>query len=293
MSYDVQILADSICDYPRLTTMQVTFPRYVLAEFNTHRVFSRNSASSRAIPVATMLERVEQAPFVPFYWGKNQKGMQADEELDDKTISEAERQWRAAADDAAYRARALMNIGVHKQITNRLLEPFLWHTVIVTATEWENFFNLRCHPDASPELRNAAVLMREVYESHVPRELKQGEWHLPLWHGEDVEESKRGELRTGGGYYGLLCKRQDFKGVPAAAWISAARCARVSYLTHDGVRDTTADIDLATRLLKAGHMSPFEHPAVAFADLKYQFNGNFRGWTQLRKCIKGEEVFRP
>jgi len=272
MDYSAKILADSVSPVGvRLTTFEVTFPRIVLAEFNTHREFSRNSASSRAIPVEKQIAKIMADPFVPIYWGRNQKGMQAEQELtqDERILAEAN--WLDMRDEAVRRARNLLDIGVHKQITNRLLEPWMWHTVIVTATQWENYFNLRCHPDAQPEIQRIAKMMRDLYESSSPVALQAGEWHLPL-----VEPGEVMEL-VGGGF--------DVKKV------SAGRCARVSYLTHDGRRAPAEDALLCDRLLSSGHLSPLEHPAMALDTL--QRNGNFIGWMQLRKTLPGEAVFRP
>jgi thymidylate synthase ThyX len=270
MSYTVQILADSVSPGGvRLTTMQVTYPRIIHAEFMTHRVFSRNSASSRAIPVGTMLRRVAEDPFLPVYWGKNQKGMQADRELDDHERTVATDRWLRARDLAVASVEQLLTLGVHKQIANRLLEPFLWHTVIVTATEWDNFYGLRCHRDAQPEIRVAAQLMRDAHDASTPVQILDSGWHLPLV--PDLEA-----LITAGHL------------IEEIARISCARCARVSYLTHDGQRDPKADIDLADRLQTSGHMSPFEHAATPG---RAKFYGNFWGWEQYRKRLHGEDVF--
>jgi thymidylate synthase ThyX len=275
MAYACRILADSISPAGiRLTTLEVTFPRIVLAEFNTHRMLSRNSASSRAIPVEKQIARVETDPFVPIYWGKNQRGMTADAEL---TAAEQERAvevWLNARDAAVIRARALLSIGVHKQITNRLLEPFMWHTVIVTATEWENFFALRCHPAAQPEIRCIAEMMQAAMAESWPRGIGpggEGHWHLPLidWDDEVDASIRPADLPK----------------------VSAGRCARVSYLTHDGKRDPAADIELCERLMASGHMSPLEHVARPQVGPPI-FEGNFRGWTSLRKTYPNEAVFR-
>lgn len=287
MSYACKILADSVNPHDdRLTTFEVTFPRIVLAEFNTHRMLSRNSASSRAIPVEKQIKRVMEDPFIPVYWGKNQKGMQAEKELSASEKEDAVNQWLWARRDAVLQAQRLAEIGVHKQITNRLLEPFIWHTVIASGTDWQNFFNLRCHKDAQPEIRQIAVMMRDAYQAGKPRELKEGEWHLPLvdWNGPD------GEFLEGPLPANPLTGQQDDAAWTLAAKISAGRCARVSYLTHDGKRDPQADIDLCDRLVSSGHMSPLEHPAQAMNNgLMY---GNFQGWLQYRKTILGEAVFQ-
>lgn len=268
MGYEAKILADSLSPAGvRLTTMQVTFPRIVLAEFNTHRMLSRNSASSRAIPVRTQLDRVRREPFLPVHWGRNQKGMQATAELAGVRLWFARVAWRMASRGARAMVRVLNALGLHKQVANRLLEPFMWHTVIVTATEWQNFFALRCHADAQPEIRAIAEMMRTLHERSTPRYVGPGDWHLPF-----VAGYERMEL-----------------GEEASALVSSARCARVSYLTHDGRRSPHEDLKLSERLRSSGHMSPFEHAARAENDA--EFRGNFRGWTQFRKLIPGEAVY--
>lgn len=274
MAYKVNILCDSIADNGvRLTSIEVTFPRIVLAEFNTHRMFSRNSASSRAIPVEKQIKRVLEDPFIPEYWGKNQKGMQAEQELQDTDRDDAIRNWLAARDTAVGRAQELLRLGVHKQITNRLLEPFMYHTVIVTATEWSNFDALRRHKDAQPEIKKAADLMWTARESSAPVFVPDNEYHLPL-----VSRAEIPELRAQGFDLRL---------------VSVGRCTRVSYLTHNGKRDPQADIDLANRLKASGHMSPYEHVAQPMTRNELAisptgFSGNFRGWVQFRKTLPFE-----
>ncbi len=270
MSYAAKILKDSIAlNGTRLTTFEVTFPRIVLAEFNTHRMFSRNSASSRAIPVEKMLKRVLDDPFIPIYWGKNQKGMQADQELTEVEQASARDAWLNSRDAAVEHTRNVLSCGVHKQITNRLLEPFMWHTVIVTATEFQNFFALRCHPDAQPEIRQIAVMMRDLYQRSKPETKLVGEWHLPLIGDNEVDVWS--------------------VDIELVKKISVGRCARVSYLTHDGKRDPQADIDLCDRLQSSGHMSPFEHVARAMQVATPY--GNFVGWWQFRKELPNEAIF--
>ena len=263
MSHSVTIIADSISlEGDRLTTFEVVFPRIILSEFNTHRVLSRNSASSRAIPIEKMVKKVMDDPYIPTHWGQNQKGMAADLEVDAKTASLAREAWLDARDAAVDHALALYELGIHKQITNRLLEPFMWHTVIVSATDWDNFFKLRCASDAHPEIRKAALLMREAMAASEPDELEPGSWHLPLVTDEEMAEFDTEVLRK----------------------LSTGRCARVSYLTHDGKRDLAADLELHDRLLKSGHMSPFEHVATPIPGR----HRNFEGWAQYRTIIDGD-----
>ena len=272
MAYDAKVLADSISPQGRrLTTIEATLPRIVLAELNTHRQFSRNSASSRAIPVAKMLQRVKEDPFIPIWWGKNQKGMQAVEELDEVDRKRAIQHWLAARDNAISSVEILQAIDVHKQIANRLLEPWLWHTVIVTATEWANFFGLRRHKDAQPEFKKSADMIWDVREASTPKYIDYAGWHLPLI---DVEDKTK------------------FPAFEDLIWASAGRCARVSYLTHDGRRDLNEDVALARKLRISGHMSPLEHPArPQMPEESGRDTGNFVGWIQLRKEIVGEAVF--
>lgn len=279
--YNAKVLLDSIAvrdgKATRLTTMEVTLPRIVLAEFNTHRTFSRNSASSRAIPVKKRIESVRENPFIPEAFGKNQKGMQASENLSEELDSESREIWMYACTSALVYAKKLDELGVHKQLANRLIEPFSWHTIIVSATEWDNFFALRCNKDAQPEIRKAAELMREAMAASRPEFKNPGEWHLPL-----IDNEQDADL-------GLLEKIK----------VSCARCARVSYLTHDGRRDVQADIDLYDRLLTSGHMSPMEHAAMVNVEDKHSvlsiqpaFVGNFRyPFIQHRKMIVGEATF--
>lgn len=262
MGFSAQVLLDSISPQGvRLTTLEVTFPRFVLSEFNTHRVFSRNSASSRAIPTNKLIERVQTEPVIPVEWGRNKRGMSADEELSEEEQKEAEALWTVARDRAIEQVKRLERLKVHKQVINRLLEPFLWHTVVVTATEWRNFFDLRCAPNAQPEIRVAAELMRLAYTGSSPKALAMGDWHLPL-----IQDDER------------AIDTETLKKV------SAARCARVSYLTHAGTRNVEADLELYERLRSDRHLSPFEHVATPSGD--NEFHANFRGWIQLRKSIE-------
>lgn len=286
--YEVKILADSIAYETertrgvRLTTVEATFPRIILAELNTHRMLSRNSASSRAIPIEKRIKAVRANPFVPAAFGMNKRGMQAGEPVQGWRAKVARWAWLTAAYTACFFAWVFSKLGIHKQWANRLLEPFSWHTAIISATEWENFFNLRCHPDAQPEIQTIARMIRDAMNASTPKVLERGEWHLPLIFEEDIETVKAAWPNEEWIYL---------------AKISAGRCARVSYLTHDGRRDLDADRHLADRLQAAGHMSPFEHVACVLeqGDSSYTMidYGNFVApWHQFRKLIPGEDVYR-
>lgn len=271
MSYFANVLADSIgSSGARLTTIAARYPRFTHAEVMTHRDFSRNTNSSRAIPVKEMIRRALEEPYVPFYWGAAQRGMQADQEIAPELRERARQEWLAARDDAVARARRLLDLGLHKQLANRLLEPYLWHTAIISATQWGNFLALRDNDAAQPEIRELARHIRQALNTSKPQSIGEGEWHLPLLQPDELANAD------------LMMSEQ-------ARLVSAARCARVSYLTHMGVRSIDADLRLAERLLLEGHMSPFEHVATPLPDLSRV--GNFVGWEQLRKSFPDEDDF--
>jgi thymidylate synthase ThyX len=264
--------------------MQLKYPRFIHAEFMTHRMFSRNASSSRAIPVERVIKALQEDPALPVYWGLNQKGMQARREVDLEIIPDIEKDWLLARDIMITVAKNLIEkYKLHKQIVNRVLEPWAHIYTVVTATEWENFFNLRRHPDAQPEMKVLADRMWEALESSTPRELAHGQWHLPYVLPEDYVKA---EERRG------TCKDE---GLLDLVKVSTARCARVSYRTHDGLTPKfEEDIHLHDELLKNGHLSPFEHPATPLlVETGSLFCGNFRGWRQYRKTIAGEDVFKP
>ncbi len=219
-----------------------------------------------------MIDAVRKDPAMPVWWGRNQAGMQAHAEIDDATRAVAEAEWRAALEDALSHAERLASsdVNLHKQLVNRILEPFAWITVILTATEWSNFFTQRTHEDAQPELKRIATMMLEAYRASRPRALEIGAWHTPLIQPDE-------EL--------TLTPDERVK-------VSVARAARVSYLTHDGTRDQAKDIELYERLLGGGangHWSPFEHVATPLPS-PGAWSGNFRGWEQYRKRFPQENV---
>lgn len=279
-----KVILDSITpDGDRLTTMEVTLHRFVLAEFNTHRAFSRNSASSRAIPYAKMRSKALETPALPLSWPQEQKGMQGGAELPESAQIAAEERWLVARNMAVAAADELHEIGVHKSVINRLLEPFLPHTIIVSATDYKGFWAQRCHPDAQPEIRVAAEVMKEAYDASRPKEIFWGHWHLPyITNEERVEFPIKLHAADGRGY-----REWELVKYNPLLKISAARCARVSYLTHDGVRDVAKDQELFDRLAhhKPAHASPLEHVAAAGVPLLRKIRGNFRGWNQLRHVL--------
>lgn len=271
----------------RITSFVCTFPRMILAEFNTHRSFSRNSASSRAIPFERMLEMVKSNPFIPIKWMKDHKGMQGSEFHEGAILEHHEKNWLMARDYAVHCAKRLSGDNVTKQIINRLLEPFMWHTIIVTATDFQNFFALRLHEAAEIHMQELARVMLLAYNDSEPKELSDGEWHIPF--GDQFDEERVYELSSYLPTDGIVSKnRYDLEAeqTELKIKIATARCARISYNNFEGKDDYEADIKLHNRLLESGHLSCFEHCAKANSIM--QQSGNFKGFVQYRKLIPNE-----
>jgi len=299
MTITTKIIADSISPASvRLTTFQLRYPRFIHAEFMTHRLFSRNASSSRAIPVARMIEDLRRDPAMPIYWGGHQPGMQAGAELTGSALQQCKDEWLIAMNMAIESAEFMVSCGLHKQIANRILEPWAHINVVVTAVSWQNFFALRSHPDAQPEIKMLSDLMKEEMRLTVPHECREGEWHLPYILDSDWVSlkayAKNGRITRDEPSYDELVK--------LARMVSVARCARVSYLTHDG-RQTSVEEDmaLAEKLIVATplHASPAEHQATPDRGIQHgleiswmnpQLHGNLTGWIQFRKMLPSEFV---
>lgn len=251
-----KVIADSISEIGhRLTTIQLKYPRFIHAEFMTHRMFSRSASSSRAVPIKRVMQEISNKPATPIEWGLDQPGMQASTSQAPAIL--ARHAWYAAANAALREAERMRDMGVHKQIVNRILEPYMHIDVVVTATEWDNFFHLRISDKAQPEMRALAEAMRDAMDASEPRPVRCGEWHLPYLRDDE----------------------------PMDAEVSAARCARVSYLNHDQTApDVEKDVALARRLLKDQHMSPFEHQARPLGHGGWC--ANFRGWESARSALR-------
>jgi len=345
MTFETKVLADSISDRDiRLTTVEATYPRLIHSELMTHRVFSRNSASTRAIPLATQVANLLHNPFIPEKFGINQPGMQSFRHLSGMKHEQAVEIWLSGRDRALTTALDLVlgreamadvldydpkteyangatlieefsyikdmlpkssntidlsetsMLNVHKQLAGRGLEAYMWHTVIITATEWDNFIGLRVHPDAQGEIATSARLTQIAIDTSSPRPLQAGEWHLPLVDPDEFDN--------------------EFDAIRA----SAARCAAVSYNRHE-TRNPAKEFERYNDLRSGGHMSPLEHQATPFDDIDWlvadtqhvvtqdllavhalgkhynkhlentEFLGNFRGWVQHRKQVPYEQDF--
>ena len=253
---DVSILADSVNESTgdRLTTFLLgNFPKCLLAELNTHRQLSKNAASARAMPIAKLVEQVQKNPFIP-HWTAHSKGMVGTDELNDNDLRRATAQWLHVRDEAVSGARRLADLGIAKQNANRLLEPWMMVPVIVSGTEWDNFFVLRTAPDTQPEFRAFACEMQQLMIASAPKSLSFGEWHIPLG---DSNLPLKDRIKS-----------------------SVAACARGSYGNFiSDAPDLAKDVVLHDRLMVSGHWSPFEHQACCAHSGSY---ANYRGWESYR-----------
>lgn len=264
---EVKMIEDSFNEVEknRICTLQLKYHRYIHAEFMTHRVFSRSASSSRAIPINKIISQVWNDPAMPLHWGANISGMQAKTELSGIKLFAAKFIWKTASKFACIFAFLFYHIGLHKQIGNRILEPWQYINVILTATEFDNFFNLRIHPDAQPEIKVLASLIKEAIDNSTPKHIKHGEWHLPYITDDEKQKYNIDLL--------LKC--------------STARCARVSYANHDGsIPSVEKDTKLHDKLVVSEplHASPAEHQATP--GVYGTWYKNFRGWVQYREHIE-------
>ena len=247
-----KIVGDSISQGKRITTFELEYPRFIHSELMTHRVFSRNAMSSRAVPIEKMIEQVMNSPAKPIHWGKNQSGMQAKEEL--SNITHVDFYWEELAKEVGGYAAYFSKQGLHKQVVNRILEPFQTMKTVLTSTEFKNFYWLRNHEDAQPEIKKLAEEMLKSQENSTPVELGAGEWHTP-YYGD-------GSWKEGFDY--------DYQGISLeeALAISASCCAQVSYRKLDDSLEKA--LNVYKRLVESEpvHASPFEHQATPMFETK-------------------------
>lgn len=293
-------------------SVESDYHNFVANNIVVHNCFSRNAASSRAIPVKNMLELVRNSPAMPIHWGKNQAGMQAKEECDaplgfDQELSNGWKStnyltrsvsWKTGADNAAMLAEKFSEAGYHKQIVNRLVEPFQMIKVVVTATSFDNFFWLRFHEDAQPEIATLARCMLVAYKRSKPQELNPGEWHLPYVHTERYEDGLKYYQQDNDGQMFFITTEQALK-------ISASCCAQVSYRKGDNSLEKAEQVWERLVSSQPVHASPTEHQATPMkvpedvgchvwekgtthSGLDYKFwSNNFKGWIQHRALITG------
>lgn len=294
-----RILADSLApDGTRMTTFEIEYPRFILAELNTHRMLSKNSASSRAIPVKAMHEHMRKSPAQPVHWGKNQPGMQAKEELTGNDLGDVQFMWSRAMQDAMHWASQMSErAGLHKQVANRVTEPWMIMKTVISGTEWANFWWLRAHADAQPEIHELATKMFDAYNKSTPQLLYPTEWHLPY--------VKSHRLSSGELIY--LDNSDTPITTEQARVISASCCAQVSYRKSDDSYEKAEKIYRQLIESQPCHASPVEHQATPMQldierwervdGITHQdhngelWSGNLRGWIQFRKLIPNEAVW--
>lgn len=285
--FAAKVVADSIGYHDiRIVSVAATYPRFIHAELMTHRAFARNAASSRAIPFIKIgpdgkpvpnctFAMLQANPVIPQFLGSEIKGMQAGDELDGRDRERAISVIKDLLEQSLKACAILHGLSLHKSIINRYLEPWSWITTLITATEWNNFFRLRCHPDAERHFALIAGMMRQAIRESQPVQKDYGQWHLPYIELSDVIELARRGYET-----------------ESLMKVSAARCARLSYLTQDGERDIEKDMALADRLINRTdnviHASPLEHPALC--GHPDDFSGPFVGWRQYRKAFANENA---
>ena len=273
-----------------LHTLELEYPRFILAEVNTHRMLSKNSASSRAIPVLKMHDSLVAEPV---FWGKNKAGMIASEEIDE--IARAKDLWTSARDASIHYSTHMSALNLHKQITNRVTEPWMMMKTVMSGTEWANLLWLRNHSDAQPEFHELARVIAEVLEAAGPTKLLPGEWHVPY-----VER-----IRGDDGVLRYFSSGQEIK-VETAKKISASCCAQVSYRALDESLEKAEMIYQKLIESDPPHMSPVEHQATPIVEIEFKYpiywqdgithqdrqgkfwSGNFRGWIQHRKLLQNE-----
>lgn len=282
-----------------IVTFLIDFPRFILPEFNTHRVISKSGASSRAIPVAKSIEAIQNHSYMPIHFGQNKAGMSADQEVDKTTKFTAKCAWDFAARNAIESAKTLNSLGIHKQVTNRVLEPFSYMRMVVTATEWDNFFWLRLHEDADPHINELARVMLFALQESIPTELQYGDYHVPFF---------------GEGFWTPAI--EACYGVTAQQAIehSMSCCAQTSYRKLDMSNEKTQDIVAKLFGGSRQHASPSEHiaspmavpmlsqipseyliadyiqvmPEATHLDRHGNFwSNNFKHWSQYRDSIEG------
>jgi len=279
MQIEAKILLDTLIDGQRVTTFEITLPKFILAEFNTHRVFSRNFASSRAIPNNKILE---YTTFTPDMWRINQKGMQPTLNTDIKIDKKANKIWEKARRQAKKYSEQLSKIGIAKELCNRLVEPFMYVKGIVTATDFNNFFELRCHADAQREIQLLASQMKTLHKKSKPKER---DFHLPYILDWEIKKANSGKGKI------------TLKDLNNLIYSSIARCARVSYMPLDNTpNNLNKDLELYKKLIgsKPQHFSPAEHQVFSFKFVNKNkkiftdLGGNLRNVVQWRKVLELE-----
>lgn len=290
---EAEVILHSVVNHPDweipLITVRTRYWRAIHSELMTHRVFSRNARSSRAVPTKRLLK---EDPFIPQF-GMDIPGMQAGDQLTESAQRQANAVWTGLIETTRANVQLLTNLGVHKQWANRPLEWFGWIDTLITATDWTNFYALRDHRDAAPEIQDLTKAIKLAIESSTPtivnpyQDWTPDGWHLPY----------------------ILEEEKDIHALDTLKIMSTARCARISYTPFDTDKiDKDADVALFEKLCSNPvHASPPEHVATPDLIVETQLgkgatvrhwahpeeHGNFYGWRQFRKMIPNEATHDP
>jgi hypothetical protein len=296
------VIADSVTAGSRMVTLELEYPRFIHSELMTHRMLSKNAASSRAIPIKKMHETITDKTATPVHWGKNQPGMSAKEEVDDLVKQGSIELWNSARDSMLHHSKVMSDTGLHKQIANRITEPFQMMKTVISGTEWANLIWLRHHADAQPEFFELTDCIVKALDKSQSILLTAGEWHVPYV---TVKRDDFGILR-------YLDSNEQEMSKEDAIKVSSSCCAQVSYRRNDDSLEKARDI--FARLIDSEpiHASPIEHQATPMkfknakqylTDMnpnlweegithmdrdKNYWSGNLRGFIQHRKLIKSE-----
>lgn len=265
MATNAKVVADSInpagC---RLTTIECTYPHIIHSHLLKHRIMSSNTSSSRAVPTKVLIEQVRTDPFTPKLWGSAKSGMKSGPPLEGEDAEWARAVHLTAANTAIAAVILMVECGVHKEYANRYLEPFLWTTSVISATNWSNFFHLRLSEAAQGETKELANVIKAAIDASTPQQLQPGEFHLPYVDAHEID--------------GIV--------TDANIAASVARTGRISYQRQGLKQSPEKDMEFYLRGIENGHWSCYEHVGCAMADDSP--SGNFRGFTQLRKTFKNE-----
>jgi hypothetical protein len=296
------VVADSVCSGSRMITLELEYPRFIHAELMTHRMLSKNAASSRAIPIKKMHETITEKTAMPVHWGKNQPGMSAKEEVSDLVKEASIGLWNSARDSMLHHSYVMSDMGIHKQIANRITEPFQMMKTVISGTEWANLIWLRHHADAQPEFFELTDCIVKCLEQSESILIVAGEWHTPYVH----------RFRDNKGVLQYLDSTGEKLSKDDAIKVSSSCCAQVSYRKNDDSLEKAKNI--FARLIESEpiHASPIEHQAtpMKFKDAglysqdmnpttweagithmdknKQYWSGNLRGFIQHRKLIPDE-----
>jgi thymidylate synthase ThyX len=309
MSIKVEHIQASVCadTGQRIDTLVCSYPRVIHSQLLTHRVFSKNSSSTRAIPLEKAISQILDNP-AEYIWTQNQAGMQGKviPAKEKKRLEDINGFYKTGMYYAIETARKLAAspLNVHKQNAGRLLEPFQNIKIVLTATEWENWDWLRDDPAAQGEIAELARAISKARAEATPMVLYAGEWHVPFV---DRERSPQ----TGEMYY--FIKQGQQLSAEEAQLVSMSVCAQTSYRNSDYSLEKALDMKGKLLDCEKVHASPSEHIATPIVPDDFEFvsgdilpdswpegithmdrnrnywSGNLKGFIQYRQLLSGHD----